>query len=190
MHKLTIFAAMLTVALVGAAAGAELPTCDAFITRLRSAGRALTVPLPAVKMERNPTVTDYEAYRVSYPYAGDVEWMGSLSCEEGRVVGYQVSFDHYDTRRAPSPLSPQNLRAWHMVSAAVYAFTGWSARQTVDAARKLLDNRPDMAMGPSAEAALSAGAFISVGYTDVIIDTNRPLPPSTGQRGHQGPGLN
>jgi hypothetical protein len=184
MHKQTIFAAPLTVALIGAAAGAELPTCDAFMTRLRSAGHALTFPLPAVRMERNPNVTDYEAYRVSYPYAGDVEWMGSLSCEEGRVVGYQVSFDHYDTRRALSPLSPQNLRAWHMVSAALYAFTGWPARQTVDAARKLLDNRPDMAMGPSAEAPLSADALISVGYTDVIIDTNRPLPLSTGQSGH------
>jgi hypothetical protein len=184
MHKQTILAATLTVGLIGAAAGAELPTCDAFMTRLRSAGQALTFPLPAVKMERNPNVTDYEAYRVSYPYAGDVEWMGSLSCEEGQVVGYQVSFDHYDTRRAPSPLSPQNLRAWHMVSAAVYAFTGWPARQTVNAARKLLDGRPDMAIGPSAEAPLSADAFISVGYTDVIIDTNRPLPPSPWQRGH------
>lgn len=183
MHKQTILAATLSLALIDAAAGAELPTCDAFMTRLQSAGQALTFPLPAVKMERNRTVTDYEAYRVSYPYAGEVEWMGSLSCEEGRVVGYQVSFDHYDTRRAPSPLSPQNLRAWHMVSAAVYAFTGWPARQTVNAARKLLDNRPDMAIGPSAEAPLSADAFISVGYTDVIIDTNRPLPPFTGQGG-------
>jgi len=181
MHKHTVLAATLSVALPGAAAAAELPTCDAFMTRLRSAGEALTFPLPAVKMERNPSITDYEAYRVSYPYVGDIEWMGSLSCEEGRVVGYQVSFDHYDRRPVPSPLSPQNLRAWHMVSAAVYAFTGWPAPQTVNAARKLLDNRPDMAIGPSAEAPLSADAFISVGYTDVIIDTNRPLPPSPGQ---------
>jgi hypothetical protein len=184
MHEQTIVAATLTVALIGAVEAAELPTCDTFMTRLRSAGQALTFPLPAVKMERNPNITDYEAYQVSYPYAGDIEWMGSLSCEEGRVVGYQFSFYHYDTRRAPSPLSPQNLRAWHMVSAAMYAFTGWPARQTVNTARKLLDGRPDMAIGPSAEAPLSADAFISVGYTDVIIDTNRPLPPSPRQRGH------
>ncbi len=183
MHKQTIVAAALTVALIGTAARAELPTCDAFMTRLRSAGQALTFPLPAVKMERNPNITDYNAYQVSYPYARDIEWMGSLSCEEGRVVGHQVSFDDYDTRRAPSPLSPQNLRALHIVSAAVYAFTGWPARQTIKAVRKLLDNRPDMAIGPSAEAPLSDDAFISVGYTDIIIDTNRPLPPSTGQRG-------
>jgi len=39
-----------------------------------------------------------------------------------------------------------------------------------------------MAIGPSAEAPLSDDALISVGYTDVIIDTNRPLPTTTGQR--------
>ena len=69
-----------------------------------------------------------------------------------------------------------------VLSAAVYAFTGWPARQVLDAARNLVDNRPHMAIGPSAEAPLSDDALISVGYIDVIIDANRPLPTTTGQR--------
>jgi hypothetical protein len=181
MHRQIIAAAMLA-SLTDATARAELPTCDAFATRLRSAAQVLTFPLSRVRIERNPYVIDYDAYWVSYLYAGDVEWTGSLSCEEGRVVDYQMSFDNYDTGREPSPLSPQDVRAWYMVSAAVYAFTGWPARQVLDAARTLVDNRPDMAIGPSAEAPLSDDALISVGYIDVIIDTNRPLPATTGQR--------
>ncbi len=181
MHRQIIAAAMLTL-LTGGAARAELPTCDAFVTRLRSAAQVLMFPLSRMRIERNPYVIDYDAYWVGYLYAGDVEWMGSLSCEAGRVVDYQMSFDNYDTAREPSPPSPQDVRAWHIVSAAVYAFTGWPARQVLDAARNLVDNRPDMAIGPSAEAPLSDDALISVGYTDVIIDTNRPLPTTTGQR--------
>jgi hypothetical protein len=42
------------------AAQAEPPTCDGFMTRLRDAGRALTFPLPAVKIERDPyTINQY-----------------------------------------------------------------------------------------------------------------------------------
>ena len=52
MHKQTFVAAVLALGLTGAAARAELPTCEAFMTRLRDAGRALTFPLPTVKIER------------------------------------------------------------------------------------------------------------------------------------------
>ncbi len=176
MHKQTIVAVMLA-AVPTMAARAEPPMCDAFMTRLRDAGRALTFPLPAVKIERNPYINNYDAYWVSYDYAGDVEWEGSLSCNEGRVVDYQISFDDYDLRRAVSPFSLQNLRAWHMVSAAVYAFTGWPARQAVNAARDLLAKQPHTLTSPAAEAPLSDDATVSVGYTSVIIDTNLSLPP-------------
>jgi hypothetical protein len=47
-------------------------------------------------------------------------------------------FDDYDSLRTALPLSPRSLRPLHIVSAAVYAFTGWPARQAVNLARDLL----------------------------------------------------
>jgi hypothetical protein len=176
MHNQAIVAVMLA-GMPTMAARAEAPMCDAFITRLRDAGRALTFPLPAVKIERNPYINDYDAYWISYDYAGDVEWEGSLSCNEGRVVDYEISFDDYDLRRAASPFSLKNLRAWHMVSAAVYAFTGWPARQAVNAARDVLAKQSLTLTSPVAEVPLSDDATISVGYATVIINTSLSVPP-------------
>jgi hypothetical protein len=68
MNKPAI-AAALAAALSTTTAQAQYLSCDTFMQRLRDAGRALTFPLPPVKIERNPYESDHDAFWISYPYA-------------------------------------------------------------------------------------------------------------------------
>ena len=94
MHKLAIAAALAT-ALGSTTARAEFLSCDTFMKRLQDAGRVLTFPLPPAKIERNPYVTDSDAFWVSYAYPDDEVHEGSLGCSRGHIDDYQMDLDHF-----------------------------------------------------------------------------------------------
>jgi hypothetical protein len=67
---------------------AATPSCDDFMKRLREAGRVLTLPLPPVKIERNPYVTDDDSFWVNYwspdETGGVAGKDGVIGCHDGK----------------------------------------------------------------------------------------------------------
>jgi hypothetical protein len=120
--------------------GTDWILCDTFMKRLREAGGVLTFPLPPVKIERNPYGTDSDAFWISYAYPNDEVYEGSLGCSRGHIDDHQMDIDYFGKRRPG--LSQEALRNVHIVAAAVYAYTGWSPRQAVALANKLIAKQP------------------------------------------------
>jgi hypothetical protein len=151
--------------------GSSWISCGTFMKRLREAGRVLTFPLPPVKIERNPYVTDSDAFWVSYAYSngreGQQGYEGSLGCSRGHIDDYQMDLDHFDERR--SGLTPEALRNVHIVAAAIYAYTGWPPRQVIALANKIVAKQPhDVTAGVYEESLPNEGG-ITIGVVDVMV---------------------
>jgi hypothetical protein len=141
-------AAALAAALASTSARAEFISCDKFMERLRDAARALTFPLPAVQIERNPAQTDSDAFWVKYNFPPDNEaYEGSLGCSRGHFDDYQIDIDPPGRWRIGRP---EALRSVHMVAAAMYAYTGWEPRQAIALANKLIAKQPRNVEGAKA----------------------------------------
>jgi hypothetical protein len=81
-----------------------------------------------------------------------------------------MDIDNYDVRRRYRILSADWLRNIHIVAAALYAYTGWPARQTIALANKLVDKQPhDISPGSLVEEELPNEGAVSVGYVGVLV---------------------
>ena len=133
--------------------------------RLQDAGRVLTFPLPPVKIERNPYVTDSDAFWVSYAYPDDEVHEGSLGCSRGHIDDYQMDLDHFARWRIGRPEAQRNI---HIVAAAVYAYSGRPARQAIALANKLVAKQPHDLAGNYEEKLPNEGG-VNIGYVGVMV---------------------
>src|SRR6266481_5354174 len=108
MHKMTL-AVALAASLASTTAKAEFLSCDKFMERLRDAGRVLTFPLPPVQIERNPSVTDSDAFWISYPYPNNEVHEGSLGCNRGHLDDYQKDLGYFARWRVGRPEALRNV---------------------------------------------------------------------------------
>jgi hypothetical protein len=139
MRILTVTAA-LAAALAGTAAqAADFVSCEKFMERLRDAPKVLTFPLPSVQIERNPRVTDSDAFWISYAYPDKEVNEGSLGCSRGHLDDYQMTLYLRDWWPAGKPEASRNV---HLIAAALYAYTGWRPQQVITLANKLVAKQP------------------------------------------------
>jgi hypothetical protein len=101
--------------------------CDDFKKRLTSAAEKLEIEMPSPKFERAPT--DYDHWWISYSQEGnqvsDAE--ADMSCRNGRFENFE--FFDYDVDTPFDTFS--HPRTYHLLAAAVYAYTGWEPREVL-----------------------------------------------------------
>jgi hypothetical protein len=142
---------------------AAIPGCDMFIARLRDAGRVLLLPLPRVKIERDPHATDRDNFFVEYwspdeptpdgELASNAGADGNIECSNGKFEDYGQLLDERDRgdslrfgMRFPYDKRQRNLL---VVAAAIYAYTGGAPIQVLKTASRLLQNQPVPPMKPN-----------------------------------------
>jgi hypothetical protein len=114
--------------------------CDDFRKRLTTADTALDFEIPTLKFERAP-IHDYDHWWISYSQQGspisDIE--ADMSCSADRFQDFE--FFDYDV---DTPLDAfSHPRTYHLLAAAVYAYTGWQPRQVIKVLSDLLNRAKD-----------------------------------------------
>jgi hypothetical protein len=114
--------------------------CDAFRKRLTTAGTVLDFDTPRPKFERAPAQDD-DHWWISYSTLGvpvsDVE--ADMSCRDGRFQDFEL-FDYTIDTPITGFSHPQT---YHLLAAAVYAYTGWEPRKVLRSLYALLTATTD-----------------------------------------------
>jgi hypothetical protein len=115
-------------------------SCDDFKNRLTGAGVALGFEMPSPKFERVPA-PDFDYWSIFYSQKGnpvsDIE--ADMSCRNGAFQ----NFEFYDYA-VHTPINVvSHPRTYHLLAAAVYAYTGWQPREVLKGASDLLESTKD-----------------------------------------------
>jgi hypothetical protein len=139
MHKYAAPTALAIALNITAAAAQTAPTCETFLARLRDAGRELSLPsLPNPRFERDhQRDVANSVERVVYDWPDDTAQIGVLSCapieqaaiNRGEFVFYRMQADTAANRRQNGDTA-RSLRNLHLISGAIFAYTGQRPART------------------------------------------------------------
>jgi hypothetical protein len=168
MHKYAALTALAIALNITAAAAQTVPTCETFLTRLRNAGRELSLPsLPNPRFEHQRDVAN-SVEQVIYDWPNDTSQIGVLSCI-GQFIFYKMQAD----------TAARRLRNLHLISAAIFAYTGRPPESS--ALQLLLTQQPRRPNDINeARLALPGGYWVRLGYDNFAISVCRGAASACG----------